>query len=208
MENIIQYKTKGAIIRSKARWYNEGEKNSIYFLNLENRHRKRKTITQIKTSNGPYATNDPDILKECNSFFCRLYASKKPTVTTCSDNLFFGHFQSCHVLWPAIRKKIPMFVMVPRRNSFESRNISEVHNCSELTMVSTFGIFPRMFEMVPAVIGTRLGRSLLISRVKFELESSSSHEPSSSQDPSFFNFSISFFFLFLLVVIFVDIMTC
>ena len=77
LENIILYKTKGAIIRSKARWYNEGEKNSKYFLNLENRHCKRKTITQIKTSNGSYATNDPDILKECNSFYSRLYASKK-----------------------------------------------------------------------------------------------------------------------------------
>ena len=32
LEEIIQYKTKGAIIRSKARWYNEGEKNSGYFL--------------------------------------------------------------------------------------------------------------------------------------------------------------------------------
>jgi len=37
LENIIQYKTKRAIIRCKARWYNEGEKNSKYFLNLENR---------------------------------------------------------------------------------------------------------------------------------------------------------------------------
>jgi len=41
--NIIQYKTKGAIIRSKARWYNKVEKNSKYFLNLENRHCKRET---------------------------------------------------------------------------------------------------------------------------------------------------------------------
>ena len=41
LENIIEYKTKGAIIRSKARWYNEGEKNNKYFLNLENRHCKR-----------------------------------------------------------------------------------------------------------------------------------------------------------------------
>ena len=90
LENIIQYKTKGAIIRSKARWYNEGEKNSKYFSNLENRHCKRKTITQIKTSNGSYATNDLDILKEFNSFYSRLYASKKPTVTLLSDNLFFG----------------------------------------------------------------------------------------------------------------------
>ncbi len=29
LENIIEYKTKRAIIRSKARWYNEGEKNNI-----------------------------------------------------------------------------------------------------------------------------------------------------------------------------------
>ena len=47
--------------------------------------------------------------------------------------------------------------------------------------------------------------SFLIARVKFEPESSSSHEPSSSQDPSF-HFSIFFFFLFLMVVIFVYIM--
>ena len=26
LENIIEYKTKGAIIRSQSRWYNEGEK--------------------------------------------------------------------------------------------------------------------------------------------------------------------------------------
>ena len=35
LENIIEYRTKGAIIRSKSQWYNEGEKNSRYFLNLE-----------------------------------------------------------------------------------------------------------------------------------------------------------------------------
>ena len=35
LKNIIEYKTKGAIIRSKARWHNEGEKNNKYFLNLE-----------------------------------------------------------------------------------------------------------------------------------------------------------------------------
>jgi len=32
LENIIEYKTKGAIIGSKARWYNEGEKNNKYFV--------------------------------------------------------------------------------------------------------------------------------------------------------------------------------
>ena len=69
LENIIEYKTKGAIIRSKARWYNEGEKNNKYFLNLENRHCNRKTIMQIKTKDGVNITNDSDILRECNSFY-------------------------------------------------------------------------------------------------------------------------------------------
>ena len=40
LEKILEYRTKGAIIRSKSRWYNEGEKNSRYFLNLEKRHFK------------------------------------------------------------------------------------------------------------------------------------------------------------------------
>ena len=35
LERINSYKTKEAIIRSKARCYNEGKKNSKYFLNLE-----------------------------------------------------------------------------------------------------------------------------------------------------------------------------
>ena len=36
-EKIIEYRTKGAILRSKAKWYNEGEKNTKYFLSLLNR---------------------------------------------------------------------------------------------------------------------------------------------------------------------------
>ena len=46
LENIIEYRTKGAIIRSKSQWYNEGEKNSSYFLNLEKRHYKQGRISQ------------------------------------------------------------------------------------------------------------------------------------------------------------------
>ena len=34
-EEINRHKTKGCIIRSRTRWYNKGEKNSKYFLNLE-----------------------------------------------------------------------------------------------------------------------------------------------------------------------------
>ena len=48
LETIIEYRTKGAIVRSKSQWYNEGEKNTKYFLNLEKRHCKQGTITQLK----------------------------------------------------------------------------------------------------------------------------------------------------------------
>ena len=35
-KKISKYKTQGAILRSKSRWHNEGEKNTKYFLNLKN----------------------------------------------------------------------------------------------------------------------------------------------------------------------------
>ena len=41
-EEISKYKTRGAILRSKSRWHNEGEKNTKYFLNLEKRHFNKK----------------------------------------------------------------------------------------------------------------------------------------------------------------------
>ena len=42
VETIIEHRTKGAIVRSKSQWYNEGEKNTKYF---EKRHCKQGTIT-------------------------------------------------------------------------------------------------------------------------------------------------------------------
>jgi len=55
LETIIEHQTKGAILRSKSRWYNEGEKNTKYFLNLEKRHCKQGTISQLKI-------NDEDLV--------------------------------------------------------------------------------------------------------------------------------------------------
>ena len=47
-EEISKYKTQRAMLRSKSRWHNEGEKNTKYFLNLEKRHFSKK---KKKTSN-------------------------------------------------------------------------------------------------------------------------------------------------------------
>ena len=76
LETIIEYQTKGAILRSKSRWYNEGEKNTKYFLNLEKRHCKQGTITQLKVNDKDLIQSDREILHECKTFYKNLYSSK------------------------------------------------------------------------------------------------------------------------------------
>ena len=61
LEKIIEYRTKGAILRSKSKWYNEGEKNTKYFLSLEKRHFKQGTISQLKLDDNTLVTSDKEI---------------------------------------------------------------------------------------------------------------------------------------------------
>ena len=44
------YKTKGCIIRSRAKCVEFGERNSCYFINLEKRNQRQKVITKIVTA--------------------------------------------------------------------------------------------------------------------------------------------------------------
>ena len=87
LEKIIEYKTKGAILRSKCRWHNEGEKNTKYFLNLEKRHYKNSVITQLKVSDTDFITSDIEILNECETFYRNIYSSKTNSLD--SGHLFF-----------------------------------------------------------------------------------------------------------------------
>ena len=68
LEKIIEHRTKGAILRSKSQWCNEGERNTKHFLNLEKRHFKQGTISQLKINDTDFVTSDKAILSECESF--------------------------------------------------------------------------------------------------------------------------------------------
>ena len=84
---IIEHQTKGAILRSKSRWYNEGEKNTKYFLNLEKRYNcKQGTISQLKINDEDLLHTDKEILHECESFYRNLYSSK--TASNLKDDFF------------------------------------------------------------------------------------------------------------------------
>ena len=48
LETLYDEKVEGIIIRSRARWYEHGEKNSKYFLNLEKRNNIKKHMLRRK----------------------------------------------------------------------------------------------------------------------------------------------------------------
>ena len=52
LQQIYEAKAKGAILRSKVRWVEQGEKSTKYFFNLEKRNFNRKVITEIRREDG------------------------------------------------------------------------------------------------------------------------------------------------------------
>ena len=52
LEHVYKIEAKGAGIRSRVRWMEEGEKNTKYFLGLEKNNIKKKEIRPINSENG------------------------------------------------------------------------------------------------------------------------------------------------------------
>lgn len=75
LENIRNHKLMGNIIRSRAKWLDEGEKPTNYFLNLENRHYTNKIIPKLinENNNKDNITEQSEIFKEVESFYKNLY---------------------------------------------------------------------------------------------------------------------------------------
>jgi exonuclease III len=66
-------KGKGAQIRSRMRWIEDGERNTKFFCNLE-RSRKRKNImTKLRNDSGDLIVNQNEIMKEQVKFYQKLY---------------------------------------------------------------------------------------------------------------------------------------
>ena len=64
LETLRQTKIRGIILRSKARWYEMGEKSTHYFCNLENRNYTNKLIHTIERDNGEIIQDQKGILNE------------------------------------------------------------------------------------------------------------------------------------------------
>ena len=83
LNKIIKSKTEGAIIRSRIKWYEEGETNSKYFFNLEKRTSNKKSINRLQLNNDNITIDPKTILQEMKQFYQTLYS---PTSTAVLDN--------------------------------------------------------------------------------------------------------------------------
>ena len=68
-----EYIAQGAIIRSRANWYEYGEKSNKYFLNLENYKKKSSCIRKLVVENDECTTDPKQIMSEIHNFYANLY---------------------------------------------------------------------------------------------------------------------------------------
>jgi len=73
---------KGAQIRSRIKWIDDGEKNTKYFCSLEKTRAKKNTITRLKPHTGEVITNQTQILEEQVNFYKGLYSQEADVQNT------------------------------------------------------------------------------------------------------------------------------
>ena len=73
LEIFNKEKTAGSVIRAKAAWLNENQRDTSYFVNLERKNYKIGHITKINCDNGNTITNPKEILEEGKRFYEKLY---------------------------------------------------------------------------------------------------------------------------------------
>ena len=91
------YITQGAIIRTRATWYEQGEKSSKYFLNLENSRGKKSSIRKIFMEDESSTSNPQVIMKELRSFYSNLYKKGVNENSEILTDLFNKGFASSEI---------------------------------------------------------------------------------------------------------------
>ena len=77
LKTYFEKKTEGAIIRSKACWLRERERNTTFFFNLERGNYINISIQTLVTDSGHTVPKFTDVLNEQNKFYHSLYSNKE-----------------------------------------------------------------------------------------------------------------------------------
>ena len=76
LESLYDYITDGIILRSRATWYEKGEKSTKNFSNLEKRNKTKSHVRKLINPDGAEETNPKNILANIKSFYSKLYARR------------------------------------------------------------------------------------------------------------------------------------
>lgn len=89
LDSLYEYKAKGAFVRSRQKWLEEGEKNTKYFFNLERRNNCLSSITKLKINNVIC-----DDLKVISDFVTEFYSNLYSRSDIGQPNAFLANIQS------------------------------------------------------------------------------------------------------------------
>ena len=87
LQQLREKKLKGNLIRSRARWVEQGEKPSRYFCNLENRNFVSKRMSALIDKDGNEVTDLDKINNEVLQFYTQLYSSKESDIENVDLNV-------------------------------------------------------------------------------------------------------------------------
>ena len=76
LSHIINEKAKGAYVRSRSQNYEEGERNSSSFFNIEKRSSHKKSINKLRVSETEITKDQTQILGHMKDFYRKLYSKK------------------------------------------------------------------------------------------------------------------------------------
>ena len=95
MENIrneyelfYEHLSRGAIVRSRATWFEQGEKSNKYFLNLETYKKSKSCIRKVFTKDGFLSSDPKRIMKEVEVFYSSLYKTDNSKIPNDVSNTF------------------------------------------------------------------------------------------------------------------------
>ena len=83
--SIYERIAKCAIIRSKANWYERGERNNEYFLNLESHKKAKSSVRKVFDNEGVLITDPKKKLQEIQNFYSNL--CKRDSLSPSEDML-------------------------------------------------------------------------------------------------------------------------
>ena len=74
LEDYIDKKTAGSILRSKCEFYEQNEKSTKFFLNLEIKNSEKNTVKKLLTENNAEVNDCKNILLELHKFYSALFS--------------------------------------------------------------------------------------------------------------------------------------